>query len=144
MDRKIAIGIALGVAGVAAGAALTAAAIAVTKKITTIAQEMEADGGECTFISPGGNNSVTLAYGSSATANGLTHIELTASAEGKKDCSLSAYARKSSELFESEWIDNNHFKLLIGSTNRKQCYEVTFGEKKIRADYSLCKVEKGN
>ena len=98
MDKKVAIGIAIGVASVAAGAALTAAAIAVTKKITKIANEMENDKDEQTFTSPDGNNTVTLSYGSSESANGLTHIRVTATAEGKEDdCTLVAFARKRSE-----------------------------------------------
>ena len=145
MDKKVAIGIAVGVAGVTVGAALTAAAIAVTKRINKIAHEMDDDRGECTFTSPNGNNTVTISFGSSESAQSLTHISITAVATEKENSrSLSAYARKSEDMLTGEWIDNDQFKLLIGSTNRKQCYEITFGEKKIASTYYLCKVEKGN
>ena len=144
MDKKVAIGIAIGVASVAAGAALTAAAIAVTKKVTKIANEMENDKEEQTFTSPDGNNTVTLSYGSSESANGLTHIRVTATSEGKEDdCTLVAFARKSTRMFEGEWIDNDHFKLLIGCTNRKQCCDVSFDGEQITAHYYLCKVTAG-
>ena len=144
MDKKVAMGIAIGVGSIAAGAVLTAAAIAVTKTITKIVQEMESDKGEKTFTSPDGNNAVTLVYGSSESAKGLTHIRVTATSEDKEDdCTLVAYARKSPDLFEGEWIDNDHFKLLIGCTNRKQCCDVSFDGGKITATYYLCKVEKG-
>ncbi len=143
MDKKVAVAVGI-VAGIAGGTAITAAAIAVAKTVKKISREMDEDQNGCTFTSPDGNNSVTLTYGASASAQGLTRIKVVATTEGKEDsCTLVAFARKSPYMFESEWIDNNHFKLLIGATNRKQCCDVTFEGDKLTAIYYLCKVQKG-
>lgn len=141
MNKKVAIGISAGVAGVAAGAIV---AVAVKTIVDTIAHEMRTDKGEHTFTSPDGNNTVTISYGTSVSARGFTRIKVLATAEGSEDtCKLVAFARKSPTMFDGEWIDNDHFKLLIGCCNRKQCCDVTFGEDKITATYYLCKVQKG-
>ena len=67
-----------------------------------------------------------------------------ATAEGSEDtCKLVAFARKSPTMFDGEWIDNDHFKLLIGCCNRKQCCDVSFTDGKITAVYSLCKIKRG-
>ena len=40
---------------------------------------------------------------------------------------------------DGEWIDNNHFKLLIGNGKRKQCCDVSFDGEQINALYYLVK-----
>ena len=140
MNKKVVLGIIAGVAGVSAGVAV---GVAVKKIVDKISAEMESTQSEVTFVSPEGNNIISLLYGSSETAKGLARICVTATTEDKEDeCKLFAFAKMSSTLFDSEWIDNNHFKLLIGSSSRKQCCDVTFDNGKITATYYLCKVEK--
>ena len=43
------------------------------------------------------------------------------------------------EELDAQWIDNEHFRLLVGPGARKQCCEITFEEKHISAVYSLAK-----
>ena len=137
---KIAIGV---LAGATAGAAITAATIVVTKIVKIVLSEIKNDENGCSFTSPDGNNTVSLCYGASESANGLTRIRLTATTEGKDDaCKLVAFAKKGPYMFETEWIDNDHFKLLIGASSRKQCCDVTFVDGKITATYYLRRVKK--
>ena len=141
MNKKVVLGIVAGVTGIAAGVAV---GVAVKKVVDKISAEMESTQREVSFISPDGNNTITLIYGSSESAKGLTRICVIANTEGKEDsCKLFVFAKNSSTLFDSEWIDNDHFKLLIGSSNRKQCCDVTFVEGKITATYYLRKIQKG-
>lgn len=124
------------VAGLAAGIAAT---VAVNKVVT----EIKSDAVEHRFTSPDGNNFVTLSYGSSDTAKGLTCIKVTASKEGSDDnCKLMIFAKKNEELFTGEWIDNDHFILSVGKGKRKQCCDVDFTEDEISAVYYLEKAEK--
>ena len=142
MNKKIILGITAGVLGVAAGAAV---GIAVKKTVTKIAGEMAQDTIEHTFTSPEGNNTVTLECGTSKSAKGLTRVRVTATSEEKKDdCTLVVFSKKNSSFLNGEWIDNDNFKLLIGSSTRKQCCDVTFAERKITATYYLCKIQKEN
>ncbi|MBQ4273597.1 MAG: hypothetical protein IJB94_01325 [Clostridia bacterium] len=141
MDKKLVIGV---LAGVAAGAAVTAATIAVVKVVKVISKEMKDDENGCSFTSPDGKNTVSLCYGASQSAHGLTRIKIAASTEGSEDtCKLTAFAKKGPYMFETEWTDNEHFKLLIGASSRKQCCDVSFTDGKITAVYSLCKVKRG-
>lgn len=126
------------VAGLAAGIAAT---VAVNKVVT----EIKSDMGEHRFTSPDGNNFVTLSYGSSNTAKGLTYIRVTASKEGSEDnCKLMIFAKKNEELFTGEWTDNDHFILSVGKGKRKQCCDVDFSEDEISAIYYLEKAEKAD
>ena len=120
------------VAGAAAGAV---GAMAYDK----IAAEIKSDMSEQTFTSPEGNNVVTVSYGSSATAKGLTYIRVKALAADDDDCKLVVFAKKSPKLFNAEWFDNNHFKLLIGNGKHKQCCDVKFEEANVTANYYLVK-----
>lgn len=125
------------VLGLAAG---TAAALAGTRLICKIKKEIKNNMCEQTFSSPEGNNSVTLSYGSSQTAKGLTYIRVTAFAESMEDnCKLVLFARKKIELLNTEWLDNDHFKLFVGNGKRKQCCEVNFEKEEIVANYYLQK-----
>ncbi len=135
MDKKVAIGIAAGVAGLATGAAVT---LAIKKNFDKIFGEMQDDVSEQIFTSPDANNSVKILYGSSKTAKGMALISVNATSNGDT-CTLLALARKSDNLFASEWIDNDHFKLLIGSCSRKQCCDVSFDEK-ITINYYLKRI----
>ena len=120
------------VAGAAAGAV---GAMAYDK----IAAEIKSDMSEQTFTSPEGNNVVAVSYGSSATAKGLTYIRVKALAADNDDCKLVVFAKKSPKLFNAEWFDNNHFKLLIGNGKHKQCCDVKFDEANVTANYYLVK-----
>ncbi len=124
------------VAGVAVGVATTVAgAIAINK----VAKEIKGDLCEHSFTSPDGDHFVTLSYGSSKTAKGLTFIRIKAMTEDSEDnCKLVVFTKKSARLF-GEWIDNDHFKLLIGNGKRKQCCDVDFEGEEIVARYYLQK-----
>ena len=124
------------VAGLAAGVAAT---VAVNKVVT----EIKSDIGEYRFTSPDGNNFVTLSYGSSNTAKGLTYIRATATKEGSEDnCKFVIFAKKNDELFTGEWADNDHFSLWVGKGKRKWRCEVDFDDNEISAELYLEKEEK--
>ena len=135
MKNKVVFGV---IAGFAAGAAAAIAGkLAVDKVVGEIKNELT----EQSFVSPDGNNHVTLSYGFSETAKGLTYIKIEASAEGKKDvCKLIVFAKKHEDLFEGEWVDNDKFALLIGGGKRKQCCDVSFNGEQIVARYYMTKV----
>ena len=131
MKKSSVIGLIVGAAAVAAGA------VAATK----VAKEMKNETFEKIFVSPEGDNCVTLSCGTSKSARGLTRIKIIAESQGKADkCKLSAFAKKNEGMFENEWVSNDHFKLLIGAGKRKQCCDVTFDGDKINAVYYLLRV----
>jgi hypothetical protein len=131
MKKSSVIGLIVGAAAVAAGA------VAVTK----VSKEMKSETFERSFESPEGNNRVTLYCGTSKSARGLTKIKVVAESQGKADkCKLIAFAKKNVGMFENEWVNNDHFKLLIGAGKRKQCCDVTFDGDKINAVYYLLRV----
>lgn len=134
MDKKVIIGIAAaGVAGIAAGAAVT---IAIKKNFGKIFSEMQDDVSEQIFTSPDGNNTAKVLYGASSTAMGMALISVTATSQNDT-CTLLDLARKSNNLLVGQWIDNDHFQLLIGSGRKKQVYDICFEGDKIVANYSL-------
>lgn len=132
------------VIGICVGAALgTAAVVAGVLTVRKIVKEIKADLNECCFTSPNGDNIVTLTYGSSKFAKGLTFIRVKGSVEsGNDDCKLVLFAKDSPELFSSEWEDDNHFRLLVGNGKRKQCCDFKFEGEKIMANYYLRKADK--
>ena len=130
MKTKTIVGI---IAGVAAG---TAVALT-TKKVV---KEIKNDLCDATFVSPDGDNTVVLTFGASKTARGLTFIKANAMSSHKDDCcKLIAFANNKGDFLDGEWTDNDHFKLLIGSGKRKQCYDVSFEGEQIVAVYYLVK-----
>ena len=136
MKKQAVIGICV---GVALGTAATVAGVLAVRKIV---KEIKADLNECSFTSPNGDNIVTLTYGSSKFAKGLTFIKVQGSVEsGNDDCKLVLFAKDSSELFSGEWSDNEHFRLLVGNGKRKQCCDVNFENEKITANYYWRKAE---
>ena len=140
MDKKVIIGItAASIAVVATGAA---AVLAIKKRFDKVFGEMQDDVDEQIFTSPNGENTVKVLYGASNTAKGMALISITATS--KKDSHiLLELARKGENLLTGEWVDDDHFKLLIGSCNSKQCYDISFDGEKIATNYSLCKVTAG-
>ena len=133
MKKSIAIGIIAGAAGVAVGAT---AAILVKNLVDKIKQEIKETTCDYTFTSPNSDNTVTLSYGFSKTAKGLTRIKITAASESKNDsCTLVAISRKVDDLFDGEWTDDGHFKLYIGSGKVKQCCDINFEGDEIVAIY---------
>ena len=139
MNKQVLIGVLAGVAGFAAG--VTAAVVATTE-VYKIAKEIREDLCEETFTSPDGTNTVTVAFGASNRAKGLTMIKVLATSTQKDDdCKLITFARKSAELLSGEWSDENHFTLLIGSGKRKQYCDVSFDGDQIVTRYSLAKIE---
>jgi hypothetical protein len=134
MKNKTIFGI---IAGVTASVMAGTAVALTTKKIV---REIKRDMCDATFVSPDGDNAVELNFGASKTARGLTFVKVNATSENKDDCcKLIVFAKKKDELMDGEWIDNNHFKLLIGSGKRKQCCDVSFDGEQINALYYLVK-----
>lgn len=134
MKNKTIFGI---IAGVTASVMAGTAVALTTKKIV---REIKRDMCDATFVSPDGDNAIELNFGASKTARGLTFIKVNATSENKDDCcKLIVFAKKKDELMDGEWIDNNHFKLLIGSGKRKQCCDVSFDGEQINALYYLVK-----
>ena len=139
MDKRIAIGIAAGaasLAGIAMGAAFV---LAVKKNFGKVFGEMQDDVSEQVFTSPDGDNTVKVVFGASETAKGMALVSVTATSEVCTNVLLSL-ARKGDNLIGCEWTDNNNLKLWIGSTNQKQCCDISFGAKKIVMNYSLQKI----
>lgn len=135
MDKKVAIGIAAGVAGLATGAAIT---LAIKRNFDKLFGEMQDDVSEEIFTSPDGNNSVRVLFGASKTAKKMALVSITAKNE-EKDCTMLALARRGDNLLSGEWIDNNHFELLLGSCSKKQCCEVVFDDT-ITMNYYLTRI----
>ncbi len=137
MKKQTVIGICV---GVAIGAA---AAVAGTLAVRKIIKEIKADLNECSFTSPDGNNVVSLTYGTSKFARGLTFIKVQGSVEsGNDNCKLVLFAKDSSQLFTGEWEDNDNFKLFVGNGKLKQCCDFNFVDEKIVAKYYLRKADR--
>jgi len=134
MKKEVAVGLIAGAAGLVLGATTVATKVRLEK----IAKEIRSDISEYSFTSPDGDNTVTLWYGSSKTGKGLTYVEVVAKSNDN-ECSLIAFAKKGSNLFNGEWTDNEHFTLAIGSGKRKQYCDVTFADGKITEHYYLWK-----
>ena len=118
----------------------TAASVAGAIAADKIAKEIKRDIGERDFVSPDGDRVVTLSFGSSKTAKGLTYIRVKATAAGKENaCEMVILAKKSVGLMSGLWQDNDHFRLLVGSGKRKQCCDVSFDADEITANYYLTK-----
>ena len=139
MNKKIAISIAAGAASLAGIAMGSALVLVVKKNFRKLFGEMQNDVSEQVFTSPDGNHVVKVLYGASETANGMALVSVTAISENDTD-TLLTLERKSNNLLAGEWSDNNNFRLLIGSCSKKQCYDITFGEKKIRSSYYLRRI----
>ena len=125
--------------GVGLGISLGAAAAIAGRKVVN---EIKTDLNECSFISPNGENAVTLTYGSSKFAKGLTFIKVKGSfISGGDECKLVLFAKNGVKLFNCEWKDDEHFVLLVGTGKCKQCCDVSFKDEKIIANYYLIKDE---
>ena len=132
MKKTSAIGI---IAGFVAGAA---AAVAGAVAVDKVAKEIKSNVSEKIFVSPDGNNSVTVSFGSSKTARELACVKIIAESESKEDsCKLISFAKKKEEFLSGEWTDNDHFQLLIGTCMRKQCCDISFEGDLIVANYYL-------
>lgn len=132
MKKSTVIGL---VAGLAAGAATTAI-------VGQIAKEIKNDMRDQVFVSPNGDNRVTLSYGTSKFARGLTYIKVISTSELKDDpCKMVMLAKKGERFLSGQWVSNEHFELLIGNGKRKQCCDVTFSEEEISAHYYVMKIE---
>ena len=129
-------------AGYAAGVAATAFGYTALEKIVA---EMKRDmKDEQILVSPEGNHRVSMVYGSSETAKGLTCIKIKITAEEKDDeCKLVVFSRKRGDFVNavSEWSDNDHFHLLVGNGKRRQCWDVSFEEDQITALYYFRKID---
>ena len=139
MDKKVAIGIAAGVAsltGIALGATV---ALAVKKNVGKVFGEMQDDVCEQVFTSPDGNNTVKVSFGASKTVKNMALVGVTSVSENDTN-TLLTLVRKGDNLLEGKWSDNNNFQLLIGSCSNKQCCDVNFGGEKIQTSYYLRRV----
>ena len=132
MKKKGLIGL---VVGLAAGAAAAVAGGLATAKVV---KEIKADLGDCRFASEDGKNVVTLTYGSSDFAKGLTYVQVRAFVEESDlDCKMVVFAIKKTDIFDGQLEDNEHFKLLVGSGKRKQCCEIDFSGDEINMYYYI-------
>ena len=109
----------------------TAAVVGTALVVRKIVKEIKSDINQCTFTSPNGDNEVTLSYGSSKFAKGLTFIRVKAN-----DCKMVLFALNASASFDGEWNNNDSFTLMVGNGKYKQCCDVSFYGDKIKADYS--------
>ena len=135
MKKTSVIGI---ISGFVAGAAAAVAGALAVDKVT---KEIKSNVSEKIFVSPDGNNSVTVSFGSSKTARELACVKIIAESESKEDsCKLIAFAKKKEEFLSGEWTDNDHFQLLIGTGKRKQCCDISFEGDQIVANYYLMKI----
>ncbi|MBR5311234.1 MAG: hypothetical protein IKU42_08960 [Oscillospiraceae bacterium] len=129
MKKKILFGVAFGIAA--------ASAVAVT--VNKISKELKNESDEEVFYSPMEDNRVKVSYGSSETAKGLTCIKIKVGDDLDDDsCKLVVLAKKDAAL-SYEWLDNEHFRLLIGNEKYKQCCDVTFDGGNINAQYYISK-----
>lgn len=126
------------IAGVAAGAAAAIAGGLVTAKVV---KEIKSDLNDFSFVSDDGKNVVTLTYGSSDFAKGLTYVKVKAAVEDSDlNCKMIVFAIKKDEIFCGEWKDNENFKLWVGNGKRRQCCDVDFGGDEINMYYYIEKV----
>lgn len=130
-----------GVFGLVAGITLgVAAAVAGGIAAAKIVKEIKSDLEQTDFVSPNGDNIVTLNCGASDFANGLTLVKIEAYTENSNaSCNFSLLAGKNAGAFSCEWKDNEHFELLVGSKKRKQCCDVDFSGEKIVIGYYMNK-----
>ena len=138
MKKNVAIGMIAGAAGIAVGATAT---VLVNQLVDKIKKEIQETTRDYTFTSPNGDNTVTLSYGYSKTAKGLTYIKVTATSEPKNDsCTLVAISRKVDNLFDGAWKNDDHFELTIGNRRAKQCCDINFeGEEIVALYYNAAK-----
>lgn len=120
-------------AGFVAGAVVTNV---VKNAVSLIKTEIKNNLNKMVFTSPDEDHLVTLSYGTSETAKGLTYIKITASEEGRDDCKLVIMGKKSEHFLRGDWSDNDHFRLQVGSGKCKQCCDVHFDAEEITATYS--------
>ena len=122
----------------AAGIAIGAAAAAAVGKICG---EIKSGLSETEFVSPFGDNWVTVTRGSSETAKGLTYIKVMAECDSKEDvCKMVFLAGKNAEI-TGEWDGNTFFRLTVGNGKHRQRCDINFDEKEITANYYPLKVE---
>lgn len=134
MKNKVAFG---AVAGFLVGAAAAVAGAITADKIS---REMKENIAERDFVSPDGDRVVTLSYGSSKTAKGLTGIKVKALTVPEGDsCQMIVFAKKHVGFLSGTWSDNDHFTLLVGTGSRRQCCDICFDAEHITANYYLSK-----
>ena len=127
------------IAGIMAGAATAIVSGLVTAKVV---KEIKSDLNDFSFVSNDGKNVVTLTYGSSDFARGLTYVQVRAFVEDSDlDCKMIVFAIKKDEIFCGEWSDNDTFKLRVGNGKRKQCCEADFSGDEINMYYYVEKEE---
>ncbi len=130
MKKKGLIGL---IAGVTAGVAAAVAGGLATAKVV---KEIKNDLNDYSFASEDGKNVVTLTYGSSDFAKGLTYVQVRAFVEDSDlDCKMVVFAIKNTEIFDGEWSDSEHFTLKVGSGKRRQCCDVDFSDDEINMYY---------
>ena len=129
------------IAGITAG---VAAAVAGSFATVKIVKEIKSDLNESCFVSPDGDNFVTLKCGASNFAKGLAYIKVRAYSESEvvnDECTFSFLAGKNANGITFEWKDNNHFELSVGEGKLKQCCDISFNEGNITIMYFLQKDE---
>lgn len=126
------------VTGIAAGAA---AAVAGGLAVARVIKEMKAEPQENKFLSPDGNNSVTLSLGTSQFGKGLTLVKVLAQKEdGTDECKFSFVVGRGAKNLQCEWADNDNFELTAGKGLLQQCCDVSFEEEEINIVYYWHKI----
>lgn len=107
--------------GITAGvAAATAGSLAAMK----VVNEIKSDSHETTVVSPNEQNFVTVTYGSSDFAKGLTLVKVKAENESN-NCELSFLAGKEAKM-SFNWKDDDNFELGITDVKHEKICAVSF------------------
>lgn len=109
------------IVGITAGvAAATAGSLAALK----VVNEIKNDSHETTMVSPNEKNYVTVTYGSSDFARGLTLVKVKAESEGN-NCDISFLASKDAKM-SFNWKDDENFELGITDVKHEKICSVSF------------------
>ena len=114
------------IVGITAGvAAATAGSLAAIK----VVNEIKSDSHETTMVSPNEKNYVTVTYGSSDFAKGLTLVKVKAESEGN-NCDVSFLASKNAKM-SFNWRNDENFELGITDVKHEKICIVSFENNEI-------------
>lgn len=127
------------VVGVAAG---VAAAVAGSLATVKVVKEIKHDLKDVDFASPNGDNVVSLHFGSSEFAKGLSYVKVEAKIEdGEDSCDFVMLAGKNAGGLSCEWTDNEHCTVMLGEGKRRQRCDIDYTGEEIVISYYVDKVE---
>lgn len=136
MKKQGILGLVVGVtAGVAAAVAGGLATVKVVKEIKNDLKDVD-------FASPNGDNIVSLKFGSSEFAKGLSYVKVEAKIEdGEDSCDFVMLAGKNAGGLSCEWTDNEHCTVMLGEGRLKQRCDIDYTGEEIVISYYVYKVE---